>query len=693
MSVSNSAKICCPVNLSIILIYYNFAKFSTWFITNSARHWHRQNIKMLNILNQAFFLNLPRYTKRSIALVVDSSLCILTVWTAICLRLDELVSLSGPVLWAMGISVEVALPVFVLLGLYQTIFRYSGMATMFSIMRAVVLYGLLYASVVTVVGLKGVPRTIGLIQPLLLFFAISGSRAMAHYWLGGLHRSKSQIAVLPKVLIYGAGTTGQQLCAALVNGLDMLVVGFLDDDDLLQSHVLNGQPVYSPDDLADLIKSKGVTHVLLAIPRASRHRRNEILERVQEYPVAVRTLPSVNDLAEGRVSVSDLLELDIDDLLGRDQVPPDQNLLRKNITDKVVLVTGAGGSIGSELCRQIRIASPSKLLLFDQNEFSLYSINEELNGLRAEDGGLQFDIVPLLGSVQDEEWVRKIMSAWHPDTVYHAAAYKHVPMVEHNQVTGIRNNLLGTLKIAKAAAENNVSDFVLISTDKAVRPTNIMGASKRLAEMVLQAMVATASSTKFTMVRFGNVLESSGSVVPKFRQQIQNGGPVTLTHAEITRFFMTISEAAQLVIQAGAMAEGGDVFVLDMGQPIKVMDLARRMIELSGLIVKDKQNPSGDIEIKITGLRPGEKLYEELIIGNSPTPTTHPKILKAHEDFIIWPEIESKLDALETALNANDVSAIRLMIEQLVNGYTPSGKIVDWVSLQKIASSTSKLSQ
>ena len=284
--------------------------------------------------------------------------------------------------------------------------------------------------------------------------------------------------------------------------------------------------------------------------------------------------------------------------------------------------------------------------------------------------------------------MRRIMSAWHPDTVYHAAAYKHVPMVEHNPVVGIRNNLLGTLKTAKAAAENGVSDFVLISTDKAVRPTNIMGASKRLAEMVLQAMVATDSSTKFTMVRFGNVLESSGSVVPKFRQQIHDGGPVTLTHAEITRFFMTISEAAQLVIQAGALAEGGDVFVLDMGQPIKVMDLARRMIELSGLIVKDEQNPDGDIEIKITGLRPGEKLYEELIIGNNLTPTSHPKILRACEDFIMWPEMESKLDALETAMNANDVSATRLMIEQLVDGYTPSGKIVDWVSLEKTASST-----
>lgn len=643
---------------------------------------------MLNIINQTSFLRLPRYIKRSIVLLLDFSLCVLTVWLSLYLRLGEFVSLSGPKLWAAGLSSGVALPVFVHMGLYRTLFRYSGWVTMFLIMRAVTLYGLLYACVVTVVGMNGVPRTIGLIQPLLLFVAISGSRALAHYWLGGLHRSKAQIAALPKVLIYGSGVAGQQLNAALANGSEMLVLGFLDDNELLQGHVLNGQPVFSPDDLPYLIKSKRVSHVLLAIPRASRRHRNEILERVRGYPVSVRTLPSVNDLAEGRVSVSDLHELDIDDLLGRDQVSPDHNLLSKNITDKVVLVTGAGGSIGSELCRQIRIAAPAKLLLIEQSEFALYSINDQLHGLQLADGALQFDIVPLLGSVQDEEWMRKIMSAWRPDTIYHAAAYKHVPMVEHNPVVGIRNNLFGTLKTAKAAAENGVSDFVLISTDKAVRPTNIMGASKRLAEMVLQAMVATVSSTRFTMVRFGNVLESSGSVIPKFRKQINDGSHITLTHAEITRFFMTISEAAELVIQAGALAEGGDVFVLDMGQPIKVIDLARRMIELSGLIVKDEQNPHGDIEIKITGLRPGEKLYEELIIGNNPTPTSHPKILKAHEDFIIWPEMESKLDALETAMNANDISSIRLIIEQLVSGYTPSGKIVDWVSLEKTASLT-----
>ena len=634
------------------------------------------------------FLAFPRYAKRIIVMSVDVSLCILTVWLAFYLRLGEFIPLSGNAFWGAMISLALAIPIFVVFGLYRPIFRYSGLPAIITVLRAIVFYGLIYASVITAISIEGIPRTVGLIQPLLLFAGVSGSRALAHYWLGGQGRSQSQVAGLPKVLIYGAGSAGQQLNAALANGLEMSVIGFLDDNDLLQGHVLNGQPVYSPDDLADLVKLKGVSLVLLAIPRASRHRRNDILERVRRYPVAVRTLPSVIDLAEGRVSVSDLHELDIDDLLGRDQVPPDPDLLNKNITDKVVLVTGAGGSIGSELCRQIRMAAPAKLLLIDHSEFALYSINEELRGLQSADSDLQFDIVPMLASVQDEEWMSNVISVWRPDTIYHAAAYKHVPMVEHNPVMGIRNNLFGTLKTAKAAAKNGVANFVLISTDKAVRPTNLMGASKRLAEMVLQAMVATVSSTKFTMVRFGNVLESSGSVVPKFRQQIHDGGPVTLTHAEITRFFMTTSEAAQLVIQAGALAEGGDVFVLDMGEPIKVMDLARRMIELSGLIVKDEQNPDGDIEIKITGLRPGEKLYEELIIGNNPRPTSHPKILKADEDFIRWADLEPKLDALETAMNANDVSATRLMLEQLVNGYTPSGKIVDWVSLEKTASST-----
>jgi FlaA1/EpsC-like NDP-sugar epimerase len=466
------------------------------------------------------------------------------------------------------------------------------------------------------------------------------------------------------------------------NSPEMQVAGFLDDDDRLHGHVLNGLPVYNPTDLTNLATTIAIGYVLLAMPSLNRKRRNEILSGIRGAHVSVRTLPSMTDLAQGKVSISDLRELDIDDLLGREPVMPNPILLAMNVRSKVVMVTGAGGSIGSELCRQILAVGPSKLLLIEQSEFALYSIHQELEEKLL---GRDIVLVPLLASVQDDERMREIMSTWHPDTVYHAAAYKHVPLVEHNPAEGIKNNVLGTLRTAQAAAESGVSDFVLISTDKAVRPTNIMGASKRLAEMALQALAATTAGTKFSMVRFGNVLGSSGSVVPKFRQQIRDGGPITLTHPEITRYFMTIPEASQLVIQAGAMAKGGEVFILDMGQSVKITDLARRMIELSGLAVRDEQNPDGDIEIEITGLRPGEKLYEELLIGDNPKPTSHSRIMKAQEEFIPWSELEDKLKALEMALNVNDVGVIRLMMEKLVTGYTPSDEIVDWVYLEQEA--------
>jgi FlaA1/EpsC-like NDP-sugar epimerase len=403
----------------------------------------------------------------------------------------------------------------------------------------------------------------------------------------------------------------------------------------------------------------------------------------------------LSDIATGKVSVSDLRELDIDDLLGREPVQPNHLLMMKNVKDKVVLVTGAGGSIGSELCRQILKVGPAKLLLIEQSEFALYAIHQELEEKAAALSALTSSemtvsgatvLVPLLASTQDELRMRDIMSTWRPDTVYHSAAYKHVPLVEHNPAEGIKNNVLGTLRTAQAAAEMGVTDFVLISTDKAVRPTNIMGASKRLAEMVLQALAAkgaaTQLSTKFSIVRFGNVLGSSGSVVPRFRQQIRDGGPVTLTHADITRYFMTIPEAAQLVIQAGAMAKGGDVFVLDMGEPVKIIDLAKRLIELSGLTLRNEQKPDGDIAIETIGLRPGEKLYEELLIGENPESTSHPRIVKAREDFLSWAELEPKLEALSVALKADDVNAMRLMMKQLVRGYAPGSEIIDWVFME-----------
>jgi FlaA1/EpsC-like NDP-sugar epimerase len=627
-------------------------------------------------------LALPRVTKRVIALSVDLGLCILTVWLAYYLRLGEFVALTGNALWAIGASIGIALPIFIVSGLYRAIFRYSGWPALLTVARAVVVYGLLYASIFTAIGITDVPRTLGIIQPILLLLFIGASRAFARVWLGDQYRLILKQEARPKVLIYGVGQTGRQLAAAMTNSHAMKVVGFLDDDDRLHGHVLNGLPIYDPTDLTDLATTLNISDVLLAMPSLSRRRRNEILGQIRVAKVAVRTLPSVTDLAQGKVSISDLRELDIDDLLGREPVMPNHILLAMNVLNKVVMVTGAGGSIGGELCRQILAVGPSKLLLIEQSEFALYGIHQELEGKLL---GRDIALVPLLASVQDKERIYEIMSTWHPDTVYHSAAYKHVPLVEHNPAEGIKNNVLGTLRTAQAAAENAVSDFVLISTDKAVRPTNIMGTSKRLAEMVLQALAARTSGTKFSMVRFGNVLDSSGSVVPKFRQQIRQGGPITLTHPEITRYFMTIPEASQLVIQAGAMAKGGDVFVLDMGQSVKIMDLARRMIELSGLTVKDQENPDGDIEIEITGLRPGEKLYEELLIGDNPRPTSHSRIMKAHEEFVPWTELEGKLKSLEIALNANDVGVIRSMMEKLVAGYMPSDAIVDWVYLEQEA--------
>lgn len=634
-------------------------------------------------------LALPRAAKRFVALSVDLGLCVLTVWLAFYLRLGEFVALSGAALWAVGASVGIALPIFVVSGLYRAIFRYSGWPALLAVARAVGIYGLLYVSVFTAIGVAGVPRTVGIIQPILLLLFVGASRALARVWLGDQYLSILKRASRPKVLIYGAGRTGRQLAAAMANSHEMQVAGFLDDDDRLHGHVLNGQPIYNPADLDNLATTLNISDVLLAMPSLSRKRRNEILSQIRVARVAVRTLPSVTDLAQGKVSISDLRELGIDDLLGREPVTPNHILLVKNIVGKVVLVTGAGGSIGSELCRQILAVNPAKLLLIEQSEFALYAIHQELEEKLARlEGATPPVLVPLLASVQDDDRMREIMSTWHPDTVYHAAAYKHVPLVEHNPASGIKNNVLGTLRTAQAAAENGVTDFVLISTDKAVRPTNVMGSSKRLAEMVLQALAATqegTGATKFSMVRFGNVLGSSGSVVPKFRQQIRDGGPITLTHPEVTRYFMTIPEAAQLVIQAGAMAKGGDVFVLDMGQSVKIIDLARRMVELSGLTVKDEQNPEGDIQINVTGLRPGEKLYEELLIGDNPKPTVHPRIMQAHEEFIPWAEFEAKLTALEMALNVNDVGVIRLMLQQLVAGYTPSDDIVDWVYLEQEA--------
>ena len=645
-------------------------------------------------------LRLPRTSKQFAALSVDVCLCVLATWSAFYLRLDEFVKINSEFARPAVLSIALALPIFAATGLYRAIFRYSGWPAIAAVGRAMTLYGLIYVTIVMAVGLDGTPRTVGVIQPLLLFFAVAGSRLLARFWLGGVYRTQRQKDSLPRVVIYGAGSAGRRLAEALGNGYEMQVIGFFDDDDRLHGHVLNGFPIFAPDDLPDLIASKGLTHILLAMPSVSRARRNEILKYVSRHQVVVRTLPSMADLAEGRVTVSDIKDLDVDDLLGRDSVTPNHILLAKNISGKTVLVTGAGGSIGSELCRQILKIQPTKILLVEISEYALYGIHAELEALRdVFEEKERCLIVPLLASVQDEERMRDILDTWEPDTLYHAAAYKHVPLVEHNLAEGVKNNVIGTLITAQLAIEKGVSDFVLISTDKSVRPTNVMGASKRLAELCLQALYAKGmrttitigaddkagsssplrSKTKLSMVRFGNVLDSSGSVIPRFRKQIRNGGPITLTHPEITRYFMTITEAAQLVIQAGAMAKGGDVFVLDMGEPVKIADLARSMIELSGLTVRDEKHPEGDIEIVVTGLRPGEKLYEELLLGDDPQPTQHTKIQRAQDAFRPWSEIEVHLHTLQIALGHNNVEVILSLLQKLVTGYIPNSEIVDWV--------------
>ena len=660
-------------------------------------------IRLTNWLAE-FVLDLTRPAKRMVVVVVDCVLCVLSIYMAFYLRLDTLLPISGGVFspeLASGVSVLLAIPIFVKSGLYRAIFRYSGLPAMMAIFRALLIYGVLFAAVFTFYGVAGVPRSVGLLQPMLLFLLVGASRMTARMWLGDLYQNRTKKMTLPQVLIYGAGSAGRQLASAMVKNHEIHVVGYLDDDDRLHGHVLNGLPIYNPEDLNEVLLLTSVTEVLLALPTVSRKQRNNILATLLPYKLMVRTLPALSDIATGKVSMQDVRELDIDDLLGREPVKPNVLLLHRNTHNKTVLVTGAGGSIGSELCRQILKSKPKRLLLVDMSEVALYQIHQELQiTIKGSDtaagdtlGNHEIEIVPLLASVCDEDRMHAILDTWKPQTLYHTAAYKHVPLVEHNPAEGVHNNVWGTLVCAEAAGRNGVQNFVLISTDKAVRPTNIMGASKRLAEMVLQALAQRNKShyvdfgqtpntrTCYSMVRFGNVLGSSGSVVPLFRQQIKNGGPITLTHPDITRYFMTISEAVQLVIQAGSMSTGGDVFVLDMGPPVRIHDLANRMVELSGLTVKNQVNPNGDIEMMVTGLRPGEKLYEELLIGENPTATQHARIMKAQEPFLAWSELEVKLSALRTTLNLNDVPVIRRQLQEIVSGYQPAGDVVDWVHL------------
>ena len=628
-------------------------------------------------------LALPRPTKRAIALLADALLCAASVHLSYYLRTSEWASPFGPIVYPTVTAIILALPLFIMFGLYRAIFRYAGAAALVAILQAVSAFALPFALIYTFVSVDGVPRTIGLIQPLLLLLLVTGSRSLASAWLGHSYRNAVAVADKPPVMIYGAGASGRQLASALQVSGQVRVVGFLDDDRTLWKATINGMRVHAPSDISHLIERHGVTDVLLAINRASRSRRHEIISQLKGTGLHIRVMPGVDELAKGTVSFSDLRDLDIEDLLGRSPIPPDEALLKQNITGKVVMVTGAGGSIGSEICRQVARLSPDILLLIDSSEHNLYAIHQTLLNEIAVGNSTVRSLVPLLATVRDERRIHEIIDAWRPYTIYHAAAYKHVPLVEHNLIDGIVNNVFGTLNVAIAARLYGVPNLVLISTDKAVRPTNVMGATKRLAEIILQAMHHDGIPGKFSMVRFGNVLGSSGSVVPLFRSQIAAGGPITITHPDITRYFMTIPEAAQLVIQAGAMAHGGDVFVLDMGEPVKITDLARSMIELSGLKVREEGVLDGDISIEYVGLRPGEKLYEELLIGNNPSPSAHPRILRANESFLVWEALQTQLNRLLGISEIGNAVAARALLEELVIEFEPMSDVVDFVALRR----------
>lgn len=619
---------------------------------------------------QSRVLEWPRAVKRLVVVALDMVLALLATWVAYTLRLDTPNWPSGEQWWVYLLAPLLSIPIFVRFGLYRAIFRYTGQAALQATGMAVLLYGCLLTAILLWNHWPGVPRSLGVLQPLIFLFLVGASRAVARFWLAGL--GHGQVKAEGRLLIYGAGTAGVQTAAALRLSQQYVLLGFVDDDASKVGRSLNGVSVFAPSDIPQVVARQGVTDILLALPSATRDRRNAILDSLRPLPIHIRTLPGLSDLASGRVTVQDFRELDVEDLLGRDPVPPDAALLARDLAGQVVLVTGAGGSIGGELTRQIILQRPRQLLLLDHNEFGLYSIHQELQAICASKN-LGVELIPLLGSVANPERLAAICAAYRPATVYHAAAYKHVPMVEDNPGEGILNNVFGTLNMAQEAQMSGVKRFVLISTDKAVRPTNVMGASKRMAELVLQAL-AQDSATCFTMVRFGNVLDSSGSVVPLFRRQLAEGGPLTVTHLDVTRYFMTIPEAAQLVLQAGAMAVGGDVFVLDMGQPVKIMDLAQRMVQLSGLTVRDSAHPKGDIEIMVTGLRPGEKLYEELLIGDNPEPTAHARIMKAHEAALTWHELQPHLQALRAGAQQADVAAIKAVLQTCVHGYHASAE-------------------
>lgn len=621
----------------------------------------------------AWLLGLPRSAKRLVSVCADMLFLVSSLITAFFLTQSENYEAIKEIALAFIITLPVTLFIFTKLGLYRAVIRYIGQHALGAVLAGIVSSAFVLALLFGILGIADKGNLI-FVYAMLALITSGGLRLLARMFL--VQRNNGHKA---RVLIYGAGSSGRQLAQALINGEQYHPVVFVDDDITLQRSTILGIPVGSPAQVASLVKSHKISRILLALPSVGRSRRREVLDALEELPIPVQSIPGMSDLVDGSMRIDELQDVKIEDLLGRDPVAPKAKLMHANIQHKVVMVTGAGGSIGSELCRQIILCNPKKLVLFELSEFGLYSIEQELaNTIRREN--LDTQLIPVMGSVQRQKRLEMVMRTFEVNTVYHAAAYKHVPLVEYNVVEGVRNNVFGTWYAAEAAIAAGVETFVLISTDKAVRPTNVMGASKRLAELTLQALAQRQSTTRFCMVRFGNVLGSSGSVVPLFREQIRRGGPVTVTHKDIIRYFMTIPEAAQLVIQAGAMGKGGDVFVLDMGEPVKIADLARRMIHLMGLEVKDEQHPHGDIEIKYSGLRPGEKLYEELLIGESVRQTDHPRIMAADEVCLTWLEMETLLQQLDTQC---DMFAVQQIIQLLLSApaeFNYNGNSCDLVS-------------
>jgi FlaA1/EpsC-like NDP-sugar epimerase len=624
-------------------------------------------------------LSLPRGTKRLVMAGADAVAIPTALWAALALKFDRLDPVLDRTFAYFVVAVASALFFFAVLGLYRAVVRFMGPKAVLTVFAGVSLSVLVLMAFDRLVASHQVPLSAFGIYWALALPYVGGSRFVARYLF---LRSAGNGRPVTRVAIYGAGNAGARVCSILLGGPDFEPVAFIDDKRSLQGSSINGVRVFGPEALPDLVRQRRIDRILLAIPSASRRRRREILTALEPLSVHVQSLPNLSDLIAGKAQISELRDVDVSDLLGRDPVPPRPKLFGSCIRGKCVLVTGAGGSIGSELCRQIVRLGPTRLVLFEMSELALYNIERELEEVAAHER-LTVEIVPLLGNAHHRHRVREVLATFGVQTVYHAAAYKHVPIVEYNVVEGIHNNVISTWYTAEAALETGVETFVLISTDKAVNPANVMGATKRLAELVLQALQERTTHTRFCMVRFGNVLASSGSVVPLFQEPIRRGGPVTVTHPDVIRYFMTIPEAAQLVLQAGSMAKGGDVFVLDMGRPVRIEDLARRLINLMGLTVREGSNPDGDIEIEYTGLRTAEKLFEELLIGSNVTGTDHPMIMRAIEHRLSWPKMQQILNELLVALASFDCHSALALLAESVAEYEADADIRDYVWTRK----------